>query len=321
MARFARSVIACSAAAFAAGCARPQHAASPPPAELASRAPLAELADSSFWRALHAGHYDSIPRVLTLLKAAYLQNPSDPRIAAHIGFTHAWRLAERARLAQASPGLIDEATLARTYFERARRIAPGYDARIHGFAAAFRMSEGAIHRDTAISSAALQDGRRAIEGWPEFNLFTIGYTLSTRPHDSPLFMEAIEMQWSAMELCSRRTIDRRRLEPHATLSAQATERDERKLRACWNSWIAPHNTEGFFLNFGDMLVKGGDWRTAQQVYALAKGMASHASWPYRDTLEKRIEQAASNVERFRSENDRSLMIRSAFACAACHQAR
>jgi len=33
---------------------------------------------------------------------------------------------------------------------------------------------------------------------------------------------------------------------------------EGKKRVCWNSWIAPHNFEGFFLNMGDMLVKSGD---------------------------------------------------------------
>ena len=37
------------------------------------------------------------------------------------------------------------------------------------------------------------------------------------------------------------------------------ETKEGARRACWNSRIAPHNLEGFFLNMGDMLVKSGDW--------------------------------------------------------------
>jgi hypothetical protein len=51
-----------------------------------------------------------------------------------------------------------------------------------------------------------------------------------------------------------------------------------KKRACWNSWIAPHNFEGFFLNMGDMLVKVGDWRTAQKIYANAKLSPDYANW-------------------------------------------
>ena len=306
-------------AGCAAACVAGRPAASPPADQDARRPPLAELADSSFWRVFHAGSYDSIPQVMVLLKAAYLQDPSDSRLAAHIGFLHAWRLAERARLARVPPGIIDDATLARTYFDRARLVARDYDARIHGFAAAFRMTEGEIHRDSVTTSRALRDGREAAARWPEFNWFTIGYTLSTKPHDSPLFNEAIEMQWRTMEACSRRGIDRSNPAAGPVLEAEATEQDSRKRRACWNSWIAPHNTEGFFLNFGDMLVKAGQWRTAQQVYALARGMPSYSTWPYRDTLERRIVQAPANVGLLREENGRSLMIRSRFACVACHQ--
>ena len=41
-------------------------------------------------------------------------------------------------------------------------------------------------------------------------------------------------------------------------------------RVCWNSWIAPHNFEGFFLNFGDMLVKAGQLDTAVTMYRNAQ---------------------------------------------------
>jgi hypothetical protein len=319
MSRRVRSLITCGAVGFVVACTVAKQTTLPATSQPARRSPLAELADSTFWRALHGGGYDSIPRVLTLLKAAYLQDPGDARLAAHIGFTHAWRLVERARLAQLPPGIIDEATLAKAYFDRSASTAKEYDARVHGFAAAFRMAEAEIHRDSAAAAAALRAAREAIARWPEFNWFTVGYTLSTRPHDHPLFNEAIEMQWRTMEACSRRAIDRRFLSASRFLETEAAEREPQKRRACWNSWIAPHNTEGFFLNFGDMLVKAGDWRTAQQVYALARGMASYSLWPYRDTLERRIEDAPSNVERFRAANGR-LMIRSAFACSACHQA-
>jgi len=53
---------------------------------------------------------------MTLLKAAYLQNPYDAKIVARIGFLHAWSLTERQRLKNIPPQITDNAILARKYF-------------------------------------------------------------------------------------------------------------------------------------------------------------------------------------------------------------
>jgi hypothetical protein len=95
-------------------------------------------------------------------------------------------------------------------------------------------------------------------------------------------------------------------------------------RVCWNSWIAPHNFEGFFLNMGDMLVKSGDWAGAQKVYANARLSSTYASWKHRAVLESRIEQAQANVAAFnapprQAAGDAVMMVQSRFACMGCHQ--
>jgi len=59
---------------------------------------LAKHAHTVFWKTLHGGEYQNIPEAMTLLKAAYLENPHDAKVAAHIGFLHIWRLSERRRL-------------------------------------------------------------------------------------------------------------------------------------------------------------------------------------------------------------------------------
>jgi hypothetical protein len=173
----------------------------------AARAPLADVADTLFWRTLHAGQYDSIPRAKFLLQAAYLQNPRDPRTTAHLGFLHAWASAERARLTPVPPTTTDHVILARAYFARAAALDPT-DARVQGFHAAFEMSDAGVQRDSAAFAAGLARGRAAIAAWPEFNWFTVGYTLSGRPHTSPLFQEAVEMQWRTVDACSRAPVDR-----------------------------------------------------------------------------------------------------------------
>ena len=293
-----------------------------------ARVPLAVTADTLFWRTLHAGQYDSIPRAMLLLKAAYLQNPRDPKTTAHVGFLHAWAAAERARLASAPPSITDELILARAYFARAAVLDPT-DARVQGFHAVFEMSDATVQRDSVAFAAGLARARSAIAAWPEFNWFTVGYTLSGRDHTSPLFREGLAMQWRTMDACSRTSVDRTNPTAAVALRALATERDPLRRRACWNSWIAPHNVEGFFLNMGDMLVKSGDWRTGVRVYALARGMYSYPRWAFRDVLEARIAHAEANVAVFRqpamdrpgpatAEGPR-MLLGSRIACVACHQ--
>jgi len=77
---------------------------------------------------------------------------------------------------------------------------------------------------------------------------------------------------------------------------------EGKKRA-WNSWIAPHNFEGFFLNMGDMMVKGGDWQGAQKIYANARLSKEYASWKYQTVLDDRIKQAQGNVALFNATDE------------------
>jgi len=88
-------------------------------------------------------------------------------------------------------------------------------------------------------------------------------------------------------------------------------------RVCWNSGIAPHNFEGFFLNMGDMLVKSGDWQTAQKIYEAAKLSPDYAHWAFASLLEKRIQDAQSNVTPFAA--NKGIMVTTRYACVACHQ--
>lgn len=284
------------------------------------RVPAADAADSLFWRTFHAGEYDSIPRALVAAKAAYLQNPTDSRVAARVAFLHAWRLAERARIPRMSPSITDDIFLARRYFDQSILYEPDPDPRVHGFGAVFRMSEGTLHRDPALWEDGLRRGRKAIEAWPDFNLFTIGYALSGQPDTSAHFSEGLEMQWQNLESCARRKMDRTNPSAEPALASLRTETDPRKIRACTNTWIAPHNMEGFLLNMGDMLVKSGDWQLGQKVYRMAESVDGYAQWPYKQLLQDRIRIAEQNVVEFRKP-DGPIMLRSRVACMACHQAK
>ncbi len=283
-----------------------------------ARSEAAEKADELFWQTFHQGEYEKIPQALEVLTAAYLETPTDAVTAAHIAWLHNWRSAERLRTDAVPATITDDILLARRYFEEAVTLNPT-DARTLGFLAGHMVAEGTIQQDEKLTREGYFMLLDAIEAWPEFNLFTAGYVMSRLPADSPRFDEGLEWQWRTLDECIEGKIDR--ANPDYT-EYMALETREGEKRACWNSWIAPHNFEGFFLNMGDMLVKAGDWQTAQKIYSNAKLSKEYTNWKYQAVLDERIDQAEANVALFTATDERSnvpIMINSEFACMACHQ--
>jgi hypothetical protein len=283
-----------------------------------TRSTAAVKADELFWRTFHGGAYDEIPRALDVLTAAYLETPNDAVTAAHIAWLHNWRIAERARMPTVTATITDDTFLARRYFEEAARLNPS-DARVFGFLAGHTVAEGTLHKDERLVRRGYFMLLDAIERWPEFNLFTAGFVMSRLPADSPRFKEGLEWQWRTLDLCVGERFDRANPDYAKYMSLETKEGPK---RACWNSWIAPHNFEGFFLNMGDMLVKSGDWQTARKIYVNAKHSRDYAKWRFGAVLDERIAQAEENVAAFNGAQGappRPIMINSAFACTACHQ--
>lgn len=316
--------IAFAAAFFAAGCATIAQWAAPD--KQAKRQAPKELAaaEKDFWTQFHAGQYDQIPRLLELYNGMYVLNPENPRIAARLGFLHVWRLAERRRFGEVRATVIEDATLCRKFFGEAHQLEPD-EARYKGFYAACIMAEADIHRDERSTRQGYFLMKDAISDWPEFNLFTGGYVLSQLPWDGDLFDEALEWQWDTLDICSGTRVDRKN--PQYAEFMKDEVRTGKK-RVCWNSAIAPHNFEGFFLNMGDMLVKKGDVATARKIYGLARLSKTFEQWPYKKLLEERLAKADENVRYFRLEQkkevftkDPHLMFHSEASCMACHRER
>lgn len=291
----------------------------PPKVATSTVTEVAKRANDRFWDVLHGGRYEELPAVIEALTAAYLQDPRDAATAAHIAFSHVWFASERSRLDRVPATITEHLALARRYFAEASRLAPA-DERFKGFLASMELSEGKIHGDEKLLRRGYFNLMKSVDGWPEFNLFTAGYVLSGLPYNDPMYAEAVEYQWRNMDVCVGEKFDRRAGDATKYLKLETTTGPK---RACWNSWIAPHNFEGFFLNLGDMLVKQGDADTARRVYAYAKLSKTYGQWPYRSVLEERIVQAQENIALFRNpkpgERTRTMMAQSAFSCMGCHQ--
>ncbi|HEY4265011.1 MAG TPA: hypothetical protein VGM72_06810 [Micropepsaceae bacterium] len=292
--------------------------AAPKKEAIAIRSEAAIKADDLFWTTFHNAQYGNIESTLEALTAAYLQTPSDAKTAAHIAWSHNWRMAERARMQSPSATITDDTMLARRYFQEAAKLDPS-DARVLGFLAGHTMIEGTLHKDERLTRKGYFMMLDAIKAWPEFNMFTGGYVFSRLPADSPQFREGLDWQWQTLDKCIGGKLDRANPDYSAYMAKETREGPK---RACWNSWIAPHNLEGFFLNMGDMLVKAGDWQTARKIYADAKLSKSYPSWKFQSVLEDRIDRAQANVALFNAPDSTpvtQIMIDSKFACSACHQ--
>ena len=291
----------------------------PPKVATSTVTEAAKRANDRFWDVLHGGRYEQLPDVIEALTAAYLQDPRNAATAAHIAFSHVWLASERSRLDRVPATITEHLALARRYFAEASRLAPA-DERFKGFLASMELSEGKIHGDEKLLRRGYFNLMKSVDGWPEFNLFTAGYVLSGLPYNDRMYAEAVEYEWRNMDVCIGEKFDRRAGDATKYLALETTIGPK---RACWNSWIAPHNFEGFFLNLGDMLVKQGDTDTARRVYGYAKLSKTYGQWPYRAILEERIAQADENITFFRNpkpgERIRTMMAHSAFSCMGCHQ--
>ncbi|MCW5890323.1 MAG: hypothetical protein KIT14_07195 [bacterium] len=275
-------------------------------------------ADAYFWDRFHAGDYAAIPSILAGLRAGLAENPDDPSLARHLPWTYIWRLAESARGITA-PELLETLRETRPGFARAVTLNAG-DARVLGFLAGITLGEGIALNDPALYDEGNALFVQGIAAWPEFNYFSSGYILSQLPRDHPGFRLALEQQWANIDACAGFIVDRTDPDLAATLKRETTLG---RLRVCWNSWIAPYNLEGFFMNLGDMLVKDGQVATGVQVYEAARLAENYDSWPYREHLERRIVEAAENAARFDQEppdHDHAIMFRTTYSCMGCHQA-
>lgn len=279
--------------------------------------PLSIQAQAAFWEALHTGRYDQLPEVRRLLTAAYLDNPRHPKVALLLAHAHLWTLAERARLPELPPGITDHAILAEKYFTEASRLSPD-DHRIPGWLGGVKLALGKIHQDERLTREGYFMLHDAIRAFPEFNDFSAGYVLSSRPKDDDKFREGLDDLWDNLDRCAGERIDRANPDYRKFMAQETTSGPK---RVCWNSRIAPHNFEGFFLNMGDMLVKDGQPALASRIYAIATLSKSYESWPYRSLLETRLAQAGSLARQFQSADPTQhpeIMFNSAHACTACH---
>jgi hypothetical protein len=287
-------------------------------------------ANRYMWDQLHLGNYDSIPRIIEKLESAWCQSTEDPALNKHLGFIYLWKFCERERIKHDS-SVFTNIFISNEFFKKSIKLDPA-DDRIYSLQAAAEMCEGAILEDDGQIRRAYLKGLKAVKKWPQFNRFSLAAIESTQNKNSRRFREGLRFQWITMDECSCRKLEKKEIleHPEKVIPELITElqqsSDPRIKRACWNTWIAPHNFEGYLLNFGDMLVKRGYLKEAKQMYAAIKLSPSYKEWPYQSVLEDRILDVEQNEAEFNkplqliiSSKSKQIFINSKFSCVGCHQ--
>jgi len=282
-------------------------------------------ADDGFWDLIHGIDYQSFDTVVAKLKEAHTENPQDVYTTAHIGWTNFWALTEGIGLGiTQGEKAMQYLQAAEKAFSQASELAPD-EPRILGFLGYSRLTLGNATQNNDLLVQGQADVARSIELWPEWAYFGAAYGLDARsPYNSPQFEQALGYYWATMDVCANTDVDRQYPDWAPYMELETLEGPD---RACWDSWIAPYNTEGFFLVMGDALVKAGNTDAAYIVYNNAKLLKHYSSWPFRDLLERRILNITKNVENFRqmptpnqpADPEASLLVNTNISCAICHR--
>ena len=302
-------------------------------AETPYRSAEEEQLDKNFLISLRNGEYAKIDQFIGQYTSLLPQDPSvtpSPRVLARLGFLNVWKFAERYRLlpkggsfepAAGQEVLVSLESCAQ-YFTRASET-DQKNSIYRGFAADCNLAMAETPNGEKFGMTGLSLASQAIRRNPEFNLFTVGYILSSLPIDRPEFNLGLEMMWKNLDVCFNTKIDRNN--PDVSSFMQTFLPIGHK-RFCLNSEIAPQNFEGFFMIFGDLLVKAGKPAVAKVMYANAKLLPSFHTWSMRDKLLEKIATADQNVAAFKlpvspttRPNFETITFHTEKSCMVCHQ--
>lgn len=284
---------------------------------------VSKTANKYFWDNYHLGNYDSIPRIIEKLSIALQANPKDIVSTSHLGFVHIWALSERQRLTKPNPSITEHVFLSHKYFQESNLMNP-HDSRVLGFLADLKLAEGTTLENKKEVTQGYFLGLKSIKKWQQFNKFTLGYFFSRLDTTNNNFQKGLKWQYSTIDDCACEKNTKKDL--NAAVQKIKKNKDPKINRACWNTWIAPHNWEGFCLNWGDMLTKNGEIEEAKKIYLLAKESDSYNEWMYKDVLEKRILEVNTNkiefnkkIDEINLHNQKVILYNSKISCMSCHQ--
>lgn len=238
-----------------------------------------------FYEDFHASRFSKASEDMAALDAL-VDGSAAPGDAATVrALAHLWYVSESSRDPSITPTeIFAEASKLLGHFSGAQEANPN-DPRVPCWLGLTQITTGQAIGDQDMVDQGYATIETGVDGYPEFNLFCRALAYGGRPASDPDFQIAIDSLYETLDLCFGESVDRNDPDITPYLDQATSEGDK---RVCWNDPVAPHNAEGFYLFFGDLLVKNGDLEAAAVVYENARLVAEYDAWPFKAVVEGRL---------------------------------
>jgi hypothetical protein len=280
-----------------------------------SKEPPPSSPTGTAYAALTAGETEKVVDMIGLADESVAKDATDGRSTFYSGLMRLWQIGDKLALPANAVELLTESQTMVDRLKDARALLPD-DDRAPGFYGLASVEVGKTIGNTTLVTdglAALDDG---IAIFPAYTHFLRGLVSVDSPADSDDFATVLEHFQAVADTC-RFTKD----------SSGVFEYREgtlpNALRVCNDEGIVPHVLEGFFVEYGDALLKAGKSpEEARAMYQSAARAPRFDQWPFAAELQDRIDGADERAVLYADSdttNDPTLWNQGGHLCIGCHQ--
>jgi hypothetical protein len=316
MPRFAKAILCALSPVLVAACGA--DAAMGSPASASSPTKPAGASDDSVtskaYAALTAGAQDQVTQLIADVDDAVAKNPSDGRAMLYSAIMRFWQLGEEIDL---PPTSAEELTLVKTMIDRFRKaqsMLPN-DDRAPAFGGLAKVIIGKATSDSSMQAEGLSDIDHGIQIFPVYSNFLRALASAESPPGSDDFAAVMPHLQAAVDDCGVQDSAGKFKYIDGPLPAEQ--------RACNDVGIVPHVWEGFFINYGDLLLKAGKGAdAARAAYEGVKLAPRFDKWPFASALQDRIDHVADRAALYADSdpsNDPKIWMQDGHICTGCHQ--
>jgi hypothetical protein len=273
-----------------------------------------DFATSKAYAALTAGAQDQVTQVIADVDDAVTKDPSDGRAVLYSAIMRFWQLGEEIELPATSA---EELTLATTMvdrFRKAQSLLPN-DDRAPAFGGLAKVIIGHAVNDSDMQAEGMSDIDHGIQIFPAYSGFLRALASAESPAGSDDFAAVLPHLQAVLDECGAQDSSGKFNYVEGPLPSA--------LRPCNDDGIVPHIWEGFFINYGDLLLKAGKGADAAwSAYEAAKLAPRFDKWPFAAALQDRIDHVADRATLYADSdpsNDPKIWMQDGHICTGCHQ--
>jgi hypothetical protein len=231
------------------------------------------------------------------------------------GLMRLWQLGDKLDLSTNAVDVVNESHTMVDRFTKARALLPK-DDRAPGFQGLASVEIGKILGEKDLVTQGLSDLDDGIAIFPAYTHFLRALASVDSPKDSDDFAAVLDNLKAVTDTCGFAKDSSGDFEyKKGPLSGP--------LRVCNDEGIVPHVMEGFFVEYGDALLKAGHpAEEARAMYRSATHAPRFAQWPFASELQDRIDNADQRAALYADSdttNDPTLWNQGGHLCIGCHQ--